>query len=102
MNTLQSDAISIETASRVAAIFTALGDTTRLRILSLLLDGRQSVSDICTAVAMSQPAVSHHLRLLRLARIIRAEKEGKYIYYDLDDAHVRDLIERAIEHIQHE
>jgi len=102
MNILRNEAISIETASRAAAIFTALGDTTRLRILALLLDGRQSVSEICAAVAMSQPAVSHHLRLLRLTRIIRAEKEGKYIYYDLDDEHVRGLIERAIEHIQHE
>lgn len=93
--------LSADHAIRVAEVFAALADPTRLRILSALMNQRLSVNDICLAVGMSQPAVSHHLRFLRVGRVIRAEKEGKYVFYCLDDDHIRDLLVRAIEHVTH-
>jgi ArsR family transcriptional regulator, lead/cadmium/zinc/bismuth-responsive transcriptional repressor len=93
--------LTADDAIRLAEIFTALADPTRLRILSCLMNGRRSVGEVCEAVGMSQPAVSHHLRLLRVGRVVRAEKEGKRVFYCIDDEHIRGLLERALEHISH-
>lgn len=93
--------ISAEIAIRLAEIFSALADPSRLRILSVLAHSRLSVGEICQEVGMSQPAVSHHLRLLRVQRVVRAEKEGKHVYYCLDDEHIHNLLDMAIAHTVH-
>ena len=100
-DTKSVDIISVEVAVQVADIFSALADPSRLRIISALTHERLSVSEICEMVGMSQPAVSHHLRLLRDQRIVRADKDGKHVYYCLDDAHIHDLLTRAIAHTAH-
>ncbi len=93
--------LSAEHAIRLAEIFSALGDPSRLRILAALAQQPLNVGDLCQAVGLSQPAVSHHLRLLRVQRIVQAEKTGKYVVYRLADDHIHDLLERGMAHVQH-
>ncbi len=88
-------------AARLARVFQALGDPTRIRIISLLLDGEQCVHTITTALGMTQSAVSHQLRTLRDMRLVRARKVGRHVYYALDDAHIADLFRQTLAHIRH-
>jgi DNA-binding transcriptional ArsR family regulator len=76
----------------VASTFRTLSDPTRLRILALLDEGESCVHDLCGRLAMNQPAVSHHLRTLRDTRLVRARRDGREVYYALDDRHVMDLV----------
>ncbi|HPH96990.1 MAG TPA: metalloregulator ArsR/SmtB family transcription factor [Anaerolineaceae bacterium] len=89
------------TATRLADTFQALADPTRLRLISALLETELCVCDLAAVLGMTQSAVSHQLRLLRSLHIVRHRKEGRIVYYTLDDAHVRDLLQRGLEHISH-
>ncbi len=89
-------------ARRVADLFRLLGDPGRVRILFALAEaGELRVGDICTAVGAPESSVSHALRLLRTAGIVRNRRDGRNIYYGLDDAHVRLLLELSLEHRRH-
>lgn len=90
------------TATRMAELFKALADPTRVRIISLLAEAEVCVGDLCLALGMSQPAVSHHLKLLRLLRIVRTRKEGRHVFYALLDDHVHTLFRQAFAHVEHE
>jgi len=94
--------ISLETAIGVAEVFAAMSDPTRVRVLAALANSELNVRDIAHLIELSESATSHQLRLLRTQRIVRARKEGRQVFYSLDDDHIRDLMQRAIEHIQHE
>ena len=85
------------TSSHLADLFSALSDPTRLRIISVLLDGEMNVGDIASRLAMTESAVSHQLRGLRQMRLVRGRKDGRQVYYALDDDHERiiDQIGRA-------
>src|SRR5258708_5859146 len=85
----------------LAAIFKTLGDPTRLRILAGLAAGERCVGDLCAMVGMSQPAVSHQLRILRAARLVRPRRAGREVFYALDDAHVLVLLEEGLQHAVH-
>lgn len=76
----------------LAEMFRVLGDTTRLRILLACADGEAPVGEIAARLKLSQSLVSHHLRLLRAARLARGERRGRNVYYSLADAHVRRMI----------
>lgn len=89
------------TAIEVAELFKALADPTRVRIISLLAHTELCVGDLCTVLAMSQPAVSYQLRILRMLRIVRAHKEGKHVFYTLDDEHIHQLYHQGVDHVQH-
>jgi len=91
-----------ETATRAAELFKVLADPTRLRILSMLADGEQCVHRIAESMQMSQPAVSHHLRMLRVSRVVAYRREGRHVYYRLDDGHVDALLRQALEHVRHD
>jgi DNA-binding transcriptional ArsR family regulator len=82
----------------VAEIFKTLSDPTRLRILSRLAGGETCVHELCASLTMSQPAVSHQLRLLRVARLVRPRRAGREIFYSLDDGHVMSLVAAARAH----
>ena len=83
----------------LAEIFRLLSDPTRLRILVTLVDGgEQCVHEICARVALSQPAVSHQLRTLRSARLVRSRRAGREVYYTLDDDHVVTLLSEGLRH----
>lgn len=88
------------TATRAAELFGALGDPTRVRIVGLLAHAELCVGDLCLVLGMSQPAVSHHLRLLRTLRLVTARKEGKHVFYSLLDDHIHQLFHQGVDHIQ--
>jgi DNA-binding transcriptional ArsR family regulator len=90
------------TAGRLAEIFGALSDPTRVRIVSLLADAELCVCDLAAALEMSQSAVSHQLRTLRDRKLVRWRREGRQVFYLLDDEHVADLYRRGLEHVAHE
>lgn len=90
---------SDEVITAMAQSFSALGDPTRLRILALLFSGERGVSDLADHLSVSQSAVSHQLRLLRSLNIVRYRKDGREVFYDLADDHVRDILARSLEHI---
>jgi len=85
----------------LAEIFKTLGDPTRLRILAALRAGERCVHDLCARLRMSQPAVSHQLRTLRAAGLVKPRRAGREIFYSLDDAHVLVLIEEGLQHAGH-
>lgn len=91
--------ISAEHISQAAELFKVLGDDTRMQIICLLLHKDAIVSDIAEAIDISNSAVSHQLRILRQARLVKYKKEGRSSRYSLDDEHVEDIIAIALEHI---
>ncbi len=88
-------------ASDVAELFRALSDTSRIRIISVLADREMNVGALAEAAGLSESAVSHHMRGLRQMRLVRARKEGRQVFYCLDDDHVADLYRRGLDHVQH-
>ena len=87
-------------AEELAATFAVLGDPTRVRLVDALAHGDLCVSDLAAVVGLSESAVSHQLRLLRSLRIVRARRVGRQVYYQLDDAHVRTLLDQGRRHIE--
>ncbi len=88
----------IAACDRAAAIFRALGDTNRLRLLSLLMTNELCVSEMTALLEDNLSAVSQRLKLLRSERIVVSRRDGKHIFYSLSDGHVRDLIANALAH----
>lgn len=82
----------------LSEIFKVLGDETRTKILYLLAHRKLCVCDIAVILEMSLPAVSHHLRLLKALRLVKYVRDGKMVYYSLDDEHILNLIREAQEH----
>ena len=78
-----------------------LADETRLRVICALLEGEHSVNELAELVGAQPAAVSQHLAKLRLARLVRSRREGTRIFYVLDDAHVRRLVEEVLSHADH-
>jgi DNA-binding transcriptional ArsR family regulator len=97
----KKESISDSEAQQVAEIFKLLGDPTRVKILQVLTKRELCVCDIAAVIEMGQSAVSHQLRLLRNARLVRYRREGKMAWYSLDDEHVRSLLSQGIDHIKH-
>jgi DNA-binding transcriptional ArsR family regulator len=83
----------------LADLFHLLGDPTRLRIVLACLERPIAVGDIASALELSSSLVSHHLRLLRAARIVKAERQGKQVFYAAADAHISSLLANMFEHI---
>ena len=87
---------------RIAELFKVLGDPTRMQILTaLFVQNELCVCDISDLLGMSQSAISHQLRLLRTTHLVKTRREGKSIYYSLDDTHVATIIAQGLEHIRH-
>ena len=84
----------------LAELFKCFGDSTRIRILCVLLEGGFCVNDIADALNMTQSAVSHQLKLLKQAKLIEGKRDGKQILYSLADEHVRSIINIGLEHIE--
>ncbi|MEI6127789.1 MAG: metalloregulator ArsR/SmtB family transcription factor [Pseudomonadota bacterium] len=84
----------------LAEIFKVLGDATRVSILQALSIEELCVCDLAMLLNLTQSAVSHQLRLLRAAHLVKFRKEGKIVYYSLDDAHVKTLFAQGLEHVQ--
>ena len=84
----------------LAELFKVFGDSTRIRILSVLMGAELCVCDIAEALGMTQSAVSHQLRVLKNAKLIRNRKEGKQVFYALADDHVSTILAMGLEHIE--
>ena len=84
----------------LAELFKVFGDTTRIRILYVLFEAEMCVCDIAQILNMTQSAISHQLRVLKQARLVRNRREGKQIYYSLADDHVRTIIGQGMDHIE--
>jgi ArsR family transcriptional regulator len=97
--TFAGETLSDEVIQTMAKSFKALADPTRLRILALLSEHECGVGELAAQLDVSQSAVSHQLRLLRSLDIVRYRKDGREVYYDLADDHVRDVLGRTLEHI---
>lgn len=95
--------IDVDVASDLAELFRLLGDPTRVRILYALLEaGELCVCDLAEVVGTSDTKVSQALRLLRGAGAVRNRRDGRNVYYRLDDAHVRILLDVSREHVSHQ
>lgn len=89
------------TATRMAETFKALSDPTRVRIISALAQAELCVSDLACTLGMSQSAISHQLRTLRELRLVKDRREGRQVYYSLDDEHIRGLFLQSMDHVLH-
>jgi DNA-binding transcriptional ArsR family regulator len=94
--------LNSETAQRVAQLFKALSDPTRVRLISILAEHELCVHSIVEALGMTQSAISHQLHTLRMLRLVRSRKQGKHVYYTLQDTHIANLFRQGVAYIQHE
>ncbi len=81
--------------------FKVMGDSTRIQLLWALEESEMCVNDLACLLNMTKSAVSHQLKVLRTAKLVKSTKSGKNVYYSLDDYHVKDILEKALEHIEH-
>ena len=88
-------------AADLADLFSAFSDASRLKIISALVEGEKSVSEIALNAGLSESATSHHLRGLRQLKLVRGRKEGRQVFYSLLDDHVLQLYQIGKEHILH-
>lgn len=92
---LQNEAATIQ----LADLFHLLGDPTRLAIVLSCMDGPSAVSDIAARLQVSSSLVSHHLRLLKAARIVKAQRSGKQVFYCAQDHHISSVLHEMLEHV---
>ena len=88
-------------AARLADLFGTLSDASRVRIIALLLEQELSVGSLAETLGMSESAGSHQLRGLRQLRLVRGRREGRRIFYSLDDHHVAELFRMGLDHVDH-
>ena len=88
-----------EQLADLAEFFRIFGDATRIRILYVLMCSEMCVCDIATLLGMTQSAISHQLRVLKQARLVRSRRDGKNTFYSLDDEHVERIIEQVLIHV---
>lgn len=84
----------------MAELFKVFGDSTRMKIISALLQDELCVGDIAVLTNSTPSAISHQLRVLKQAKLVKYRKEGKIVYYSLDDEHVREIYEKGREHVE--
>jgi DNA-binding transcriptional ArsR family regulator len=96
------DALDPDLAARVAELFRAFSDPSRVRIVSALVKGPVNVGVLAKAVGISDSAVSHHLRGLRQLRLVRTCRDGRQVYYYINDDHIVALLQQVVKHVQHD
>lgn len=89
------------TATRLADLFSALGDPTRVRIVAALREGEATVSSLARQIGLTKSAISHQLRGLKEKRLVRARKQGRQVFVAIDDEHVTELFQKGLEHARH-
>lgn len=83
----------------LAEFFKVFGDSTRIKIICALFESEMCVCDLATLLGMTQSAISHQLRTLKAARLVRYRREGKVIYYSLDDEHIKHVFDEGLRHV---
>lgn len=102
LDNLRNSLLDKTTSIQMADWFKAFSDPTRLRIIDALLQRELCVHDLTVLLDMGQSAISHQLRSLRNMRIVKRRKEGKTVYYSLDDGHIEQIFIQTLQHIKHE
>lgn len=92
---------SFSSLESTAKFFKILGDKTRFKIITILLEGEMCVCDIATTLNMTHSSISHQLKILRENRVLKNRKDGKIVYYSLNDSHVKNIIIQGLEHHNH-
>ncbi|MGG4550857.1 ArsR/SmtB family transcription factor [Paenibacillus humicus] len=101
LKSLSTSLMDQETSSEMANWFKTFSDPTRLRIMDALLQKELCVQDLTVLLDMRQSAISHQLRILRNMRIVKRRKEGKTVFYSLDDEHIEQIFLQTLQHIKH-
>lgn len=101
LKNLKENMLTQHTAIKLADIFKALGDPTRVKIIYALLQNELCVHDLTVVLEMEQSAVSHQLRYLLNLRIVKRRKDGKTVFYSLDDNHIEQTFLQTLQHIRH-
>lgn len=99
LNRIKTELPDEETTANISDVFKVFADNTRIRILWTLFDSELCVCDICTKLNMTQSAISHQLRTLKQARLVKARRDGKNTFYSIDDEHVKRIIEQVLIHL---
>ena len=97
----KTNMLEAETTDSLSKLFKVFGDPTRIKILWALNVHELCVLDICDLLGMTKSAVSHQLGTLKEAKLVKARREGKEVYYSLDDEHVKEIFETGIIHVSH-
>lgn len=97
----KTDMLDVEIIDSLSKLFKVFGDPTRIKILWALNVHELCVLDICKVLGMTKSAVSHQLSTLKETKLVRARREGKEVYYSLDDEHVKEIFETGIIHVTH-
>lgn len=88
-----------ETLTDLADFFKVFGDATRVKILYVLLQSEMCVCDLAEVLQMTQSAISHQLRVLKQAKLVKNRREGKTVFYSLEDGHIQTILNQGMEHI---
>lgn len=99
VNRVKADMPKEEKLYDLADLFKVLGDSTRVRILYALFQAEMCVCDIAALLGMNQSAISHQLRVLKQARLVKYRKNGKIVYYSLEDEHVKSIFDQGLIHV---
>ena len=102
VRSLRAQLVAPDAVLGLAETFSALGDPTRVRILDALSHGELCVCDLAAVLGVSQSAVSHQLRLLRGLRLVRPRRDGRIVFYSLDDQHIISIFKQTLQHVQEE
>ena len=97
---MKSTFLDEHTAAHVAELFRSFSDTSRVRILSAIIEQESKTSTIAETLGLTESAVSHHLRGLRQMRIVQARRDGKEVYYSVIDPHIIDLFQQGVNHVK--
>ncbi len=100
IHSAEAHKLSDDELYRLSELFKVFGDTTRLRILYVLFETEVCVCDLALMLQMTQPAISHQLKILRQAGLIKSRREGKSVFYSLADSHVSTMISQGVDHIR--
>ncbi|KPU43302.1 hypothetical protein OXPF_27430 [Oxobacter pfennigii] len=100
VNEVRENMLEDNLAYALAELFKVFGDLTRVRILYALFQTEMCVCDIAALLGMNQSAISHQLKVLRQTRLIKYRKEGKVVYYSLDDEHIQQIFDQGLIHVK--
>ena len=95
----QTAILDEHTAAHVAELFRSFSDTSRVRILSAIIEQEMNTTVLAELVGITESAISHHLRGLRQMRLVKARRDGKEVYYSVDDPHIIALFQQGVNHI---
>ena len=101
LEAVKDSLLSVENAALIAETLSALSDPTRIRVIGLLAESEMCVGDLCLVLEMTQPAISHHLRILRNLKIVAVRKAGRHVFYTLADQHIHDIFNQSLKHARH-